>query len=251
MALYITCFLLFSVLIAVLRMISLCLTTYNRTDLLYESFLQLVNDDRISEIVIVDDASPEEVYQTIAWQTKAIPKVKLYRNETNLDCYRNKKRAVELASNEWVIIGDSDNVFTPEYVERLYLDGFIWNSKVIMQPSFAKPHFDFTKYNLQIVGNANVSHFMVDPTFQTMLNAMNYFVNRDEYLRVWDGSVDPVTSDSIFHNYNWLKAGNSIYVVPGLHYEHRVHDQSHYQNNVRRTPRGFHESIVQKLKDLR
>lgn len=231
-------------------MISLCLTTWNRTDLLYESFRQLINDERISEIVIVDDASPEEVYQTIAWQTKAIPKVKLYRNETNLDCYRNKKRAIELASNEWVIIGDSDNIFTPEYVNALHsMDG--WASRTVYQPSFAKPHFDFTAYKGKYIDQTNVHQFMHDSTFQTMLNAMNYFVNRDEYLSVWYGGVDPVTSDSIFHNYNWLKASNSIYVVPGLTYEHRVHNQSHYQNNVRRTPRGFHESIVQKLKDLR
>jgi hypothetical protein len=84
-----------------------------------------------------------------------------------------------------------------------------------------------------------------------MLNAMNYFVHRDEYLRVWDGSIDPVTSDSLFQNYNWLKAGNEISVLPELEYEHRVHSGSHYQNNVRRTPRGFHESIIQKLKELR
>lgn len=231
-------------------MISLCLTTYNRTDLLYESFRQLINDERISEIVIVDDASPEEVYQTIAWQTKALEKVKLYRNETNLDCYRNKKRAVELAMNEWVIIGDSDNIFTPEYVNALFsMDG--WASRTVYQPSFAKPHFDFRVYSGKFIDRTNVNQFMGDATFQTMLNAMNYFVNKDEYLRVWDGSIDPITSDSIFQNYNWLKGDNSIYVVPGLIYEHRVHNQSHYQNNVRRTPRGFHESIVQKIKDLR
>lgn len=231
-------------------MISLCLTTYQRTELLYESFRQLINDDRVSEIVIVDDASSDEVYNTIAWQTKAIPKVKLYRNESNLDCYRNKKRAVELAMNEWVIIGDSDNIFTPEYINVLFSHDE-WASNMIYQPSFAMPHFNFTKYNSSFIGKQNVHDFMDDPTFQTMLNAMNYFVNRDEYLRVWDGSIDPVTSDSIYQNYNWFKSGNYMAVVPGLSYEHRVHEQSHYKNNRQRTPRGFHESIVQKLKDLR
>ena len=80
---------------------------------------------------------------------------------------------------------------------------------------------------------------------------MNYFVNRDEYLRVWDGSIDPVTSDSLYQNYNWLNGGNSIYVVPNLTYEHRVHSGSHYQNNVRRTPQGFHDSIIEKLKNMK
>lgn len=230
-------------------MISLCLTTYNRTDLLYESFRQLINDDRVSEIVIVDDASSDEVYHTIAWQTKSLPKVKLYRNDNNLDCYRNKKRAVELAMNEWVIVADSDNTFTKEYVNAIFsMDA--WASKTVYQPSFAKPHFNFTAYEGLDIDKTNVAKYMGDSTFATMLNAMNYFVNRDEYLRVWDGSVDPVTSDSIFQNYNWLKEGNSIYVVPGLSYEHRVHEESHYKNNRNRTPRGFHESIVNKIKNL-
>jgi hypothetical protein len=122
----------------------------------------------------------------------------------------------------------------------------------ILNPSFAKPHFDFRMHQCTLIDKSNVhEYYMHSGSFQTMLNAMNYFVNRDEYLRVWDGSIDPVTSDSLYQNYNWLKAGNSIYVVPGLEYEHRVHSGSHYQNNVRRTPQGFHESIVQKLKELK
>lgn len=229
-------------------MISLCLTSYQRTDLLYESFRQLITDDRISEIVISDDASSDEVYNTILWQTKSIDKVKVFRNETNLDCYKNKRKAVELAKNEMVIIGDSDNIFTPEYVDKLFSKE--WDTHTLFQPSFAKPHFNFTAYEGHLISKKNVGQFMHDDTFKTMLNAMNYFVNRDEYLRVWDGSVDPVTSDSIFQNYNWLKAGNSIYVCPGLFYDHKVHDQSHYRNNFRRTPYGFHKAIEDKLKAL-
>lgn len=233
-------------------MISLCLTTYNRTELLYESCRQVLNDDRVSEIVIVDDHSSQDIYNTVFWQFNAVPKVKLYRNEKNIDCYRNKREAISKASNEWVIIGDSDNIFTKEYINRiesLFSHGL--NPKTVYQPSFAKPHFNFTRYESFLIDKANVNKYIDDSTFQTMLNAMNYFVHRDEYLKVWDGSIDPVTSDSIFQNYNWLNAGNSIYVVPGLEYEHRVHPGSHYQNNVRRTPSGLNSRIVSELKQMR
>ena len=229
-------------------MISLCLTNYQRTDLLYESYRQLINDDRITEIVISDDASSDEVYNTILWQSKAFNKVKVYRNESNLDCYRNKRQAVKLATNDWVIVGDSDNVFNTDYVDKLFSKE--WEMDTLWQPSFAKPHFNFKQYEGYYISKANVGQYMSDDTFKTMLNAMNYFVNRDEFLRVWDSSVDPVTSDSIFQNYNWLKSGNSIYVCPGLEYNHLVHEQSHYRNNVRRTPNGFHKSIEDKIKSL-
>lgn len=228
-------------------MISLCLTTYERTDLLFESFKQVIDDDRISEIVIVDDCSSLQVYGKIQEHVKDIPKVKLYRNEVNLDCYRNKKRSVELATNEWVIVFDSDNIMTKQYVDTI-CNGLAWRRSWILQPSFARPNFDFTEFSTEFITRTNVKQRITNTTFQTMLNAMNYFVNREQYLKVWDGSIDPVTSDSLYQNYRWLDAGNSIYVVPGLEYEHRVHDGSHYKNNVRRTPRGFHDSIIEKMR---
>jgi glycosyltransferase involved in cell wall biosynthesis len=233
-------------------MISLCITTYNRTDLLFESFKQVLDDPRVSEIVVVDDCSSEEVFREVLIRSKVTSRLRLYHNQKNLDCYRNKREAISKASNQWVIILDSDNIITKPYIDKiesLFTAGL--NPKTVYQPSFAKPHFNFTKYESFLIDKHNVAKYMVDDTFGTMLNAMNYFVNRDEYLRVWDGSVDPVTSDSIFQNYNWLNAGNNIYVVPGLEYEHRVHDGSHYQNNVRRTPRGFHQEIENKLKQMR
>jgi glycosyltransferase involved in cell wall biosynthesis len=220
--------------------------------MLYESVQQVLDDERVSEIVIVDDHSELNSYIDIGHQFKHYPKVKLFRNDFNIDCYRNKREAISKATNEWVIILDSDNIITKTYIDRienLWIAGL--NAKTVYQPSHAKPHFSFITYEGLLINKFNVSRHMVDSTFQTMLNAMNYFVNRDEYLKVWDGSVDPVTSDSIFQNYNWLKAGNNIYIVPGLEYEHRVHNGSHYQNNVRRTPSGFHNSIVQKIKDLK
>lgn len=230
--------------------ISLCLTNFNRTSLLYDSFREVLDDPRVSEIVITDDSDlfhATEVQRTV----KDWPKVKWSLNHQKLDCYRNKRESISKAANEWVIIFDSDNTITKSYIDRvenLWIAGL--NAKTVYQPSFAMPHFNFTNYEGLLVNKSNVSQYMHDTTFQTMLNAMNYFVNRDEYLKVWDGSIDPVTSDSIYQNYNWLKSGGSIYVVPGLHYDHRVHDGSHYQNNVKRTPMGFHKSIIDKIKQL-
>lgn len=233
-------------------MISLCLTNYNRTDLLYDSFHQVIGDDRINEIVISDDCSQVELYNTVMWQFKSIDKVKVYRNEKNLDCYLNKRRAVELASNKWVILFDSDNLLTKEYIDRvenLMVAGL--NEKTVYQPEFAKPHFNFSHLAGKSLTKNNISEWIDSGNTATMLNAMNYFVNRDEYLRIFDYSIDPVTSDSIYQNYNWLKSGNSIYIVPGLEYEHRVHNGSHYQQNLRRTPAHLHSEIIDKIRQLR
>lgn len=229
-------------------MISICITTYQRTDLLFESFRQVINDDRISEIVIVDDASTDEVYNTVAWYCKDIPKVKLHRNDHNIGCYRNKAKAVSLACKDWVVIFDSDNIITPDYIDIIY--GCSWSREMVYQPVFAKPHFDFTKFSGLEIHRHNVHQYASDQTFCTALNAMNYFVHRDEFLKRWEDRAEPWTADSILQNYNWLKAGNSIYFCPGLEYEHKVHDGSHYKEHHRKTGNLYNE-IVQKLKALR
>lgn len=237
-------------------MISLCLTNYNRTNLLFESIAQVINDERISEVVISDDHSDINIYNQVIEHYKGNDKVKIYRNHENLDCYKNKRQAVKKSTNEWVILFDSDNIMTKSYIDAI--DGKVWDANIILQPSFARPHFDFRKYSGMVVTRHNVKQVIGEGNFQTMLNAMNYFVNRDQFLRVWEYSQpmlkqlggDPVTSDSLYQNYAWLASGNSINVVAGLEYDHRVHSGSHYQNNVKRTPQRFHETILDKLKQL-
>ncbi len=229
-------------------MISLCITTYNRTTLLYESFAQVLNDDRISDIVIVDDCSDVEIWNAICYQLSEMDKVNLYRNEKNIGCYHNKKRAVELATNEGVIIFDSDNIITPKYLDVIPMN--VIHSRMVVQPIFARPHFDFEKYSGLFITKDNVSQYANESTFTTALNAMNYFVNRDEYLRVWEERAEPWTADSLLQNYNWLNAGNSIYFCPSLEYEHRVHEGSHYKEHHRKTGNLYNE-LVQKLKEMR
>lgn len=230
-------------------MISLCITSYNRDQMTVDSFAQVLNDDRISEIVIVDDHSEETIFANLQFMVNGMDKVKLFRNPKNLGCYHNKRMAVECASNEWVILFDSDNIIGVDYLDSIpyHLTHHRW----IYQPEFAKPHFDFRAYSGRIISSLlHLDEYLPQQTFLTMLNAMNFFVNRAEYLRVFDTTKEePWTADSIYFNYLWLKAGNSIYVTPGMQYEHRVHDGSHYKNNVHKTG-NFYNEVVQMLKEL-
>ncbi len=231
------------------RTISIAIPTWNRPDLTIESFYDVYNDERISEIVIVDDASTIENYEDLKSMTDALPKVKLYRNQENVDCYQNKAMAVAYSSNEYCILLDSDNKIDKSYIDTIF--EYDWKADTILTPSFAKPHFSFLPYENLIVSKENVADYIDKPMLEVCLNACNFFVNKDAYLKIWDGEVDPVTSDSIYMAYRWLEAGGKIHVVKDLHYLHSVHDGSHYQNNVSRTPKGFHENILQKLIELK
>jgi glycosyltransferase involved in cell wall biosynthesis len=229
--------------------ISICIPTHERYELLLESFDKVLKDDRVGEIVIVDDFSSEENYNDVRNAVKWMPKVKLYRNDKNLDCYRNKHEAISKATNEYCIILDSDNVIDKAFIDKIYQQE--WEPETILAPDWAMPTFDYTEFSGLTVTRQNVADYMKKKFFTTCLNCMNYFVNRDKYMEVWDGSVDPVTADSIFQNYNWLKSGYKIKIVEGLRYFHRIHNGSQYQNNNQRTEKGFYEKIEQNLMELK
>jgi glycosyltransferase involved in cell wall biosynthesis len=215
--------------------ISLVLTHFNRFPMLLECLAGIKDDARIGEIVISDDASTDGSWEKIQELAAAFSKIKAFRNVRNLDCYFNKAAAMRRATLEWAILFDSDNIMGPDYLDVLFNNLREWDPKIAYCPDFAKPHFDFRAFDGVVVGRCNVAMHMKRKHFGTMLNAANYFVNREEWLKVWDGSVDPHTADSMFQALNWLKSGNAMAVVSGLEYFHRVHDQSHYMLNVHKT----------------
>jgi glycosyltransferase involved in cell wall biosynthesis len=231
------------------RNIGLAIPTYERDGMLFESFAEVYADPRLTSISIVDDASNYELFNRIKTKCAELKKIKLTRQVSNQDCYRNKMTAIMTSPKQWNILLDSDNVLKKEYIDTLFKIPK-WEPDTIYTPDFAWPNFDFRAYSGLLITKQNVAEWIDKPLFQTMLNACNYFVRKDSYLKVFDGTVDPVTSDSIYFCLKWLVVGNKIQVVEGLNYFHRVHPESHYQNNVARTAPGFHESVLTRLRNL-
>ncbi len=233
-----------------MKQISLCITTYNRCDMTIECFLNIMSDERIGEIIIVDDASDIEIYNELESICKHLPKVKLYRNEFNINCYLNKMKSIELSSFDWVAILDSDNIFNKDYLDAIYNYEPIWDDKIIYAPTFAKVNFDYREFSGKQITKENINEYWERPMFQTALNTSNYFFNKNEFLKHFDTSVNPITSEALFTNYNWLNAGNSILFVPEMCYEHRVHPNSHYILNNHKTV-DFNISLIEKYKQLK
>lgn len=204
--------------------LTVAITTFDRIQYLRESFEQVIDHPRITEIILMDDCSDLEIFKQVEALKALSPKFKVYRQAKNRGMGYNKYSAVAHASNDWVILFDSDNVLTPSYVDAIPKE---LSEKAIYQPAFAKPHFDFRQYAGKSYPTfSTVNVFIKQPMFFTMVNACNYVVNRNEYLRVYQENPEHRASDTVWMFYLWLKAGNDLYVVPGMEYEHRVHDQS-------------------------
>lgn len=229
--------------------ISIAIPTHCRYDMLMESFGQVIDDDRIREVVVSDDCSADGSFERLISKFKNHTKVKLYRNKNNVDCYANKRQAMELATSEWVVLFDDDNILAMDYINRLYAIP-LWEDHTIYAPEWAKPHFNYKHFGGLVISRRNVARFMNLAHFKTALNTCNFFVNRQNYLNVWDGSVNPHTADSLFQAFNWLAAGRRIMIVQGLHYFHRVHEGSHYKRNLKKTG-NFAREIEAKLRMLK
>lgn len=230
--------------------ISLCITTYNRLEFTIESFKQVLQDDRISEIILSDDCSELVIFEKLKTFCEGIPKVKLSRNLLQQGCYQNKMIAVSLASNPWVIIFDSDNVIDSSYIDALEKTGDL-DPRTVYHPDFAMPHFNFSHFGGHTITKHNVKFYVDQYMGGTIFNAMNYVVNRDEYLKVFDRTYsEPWAADSIIQNYNWLNAGNSIFVVPFMRYCHQIHDGSHFKIHQHKSLKLAHE-YEEKLKQLK
>jgi glycosyltransferase involved in cell wall biosynthesis len=223
--------------------LSLCITTYNRYDLLKESYAQVIDDPRISEIIIVDDCSTEQGIKEKV-NGLAAGKVKVYHQAQNRGMSRNKADAISYASNEWVIIFDSDNVIGKDYLDAFYKfiehegKGLENGDSIIFCPDFAKPDFDYRAFAqlkgpaYGIYGGKNVAECITDDKFNCLMNTCNYIVHRDSYLSTYQYNPDHIASDTIWHNYNHLKNGGLFAVVPGMEYYHRVHKGSGFLQGV-------------------
>lgn len=218
--------------------LSLAITTYNRFDLLIKSFSKVLTDPRITEIIISDDASDPEFFIPLVDFIQSLPSnvtiPTLYRQPRNVGMALNKRKAVELCYNEAVILLDSDNVIDSSYIDAVVnqQDRFE-HGNTILCPSFARPNFNFRSYNNCYINRYNAHKSMNDEAFRCLLNCCNYVVPRTKYLEVFQHDTTVKATDTIAFNYQWLKKLCMFFVVPGMEYDHLVHNGSGFLQDAK------------------
>jgi glycosyltransferase involved in cell wall biosynthesis len=220
-----------------------------RPDWTVRAFEQVLHDDRVASVTLSDDFSLIESYNELDSAVGGMDKVRIFRNGRNLDCFVNKMRAIKLSDQEWNVLFDSDNQLDVSYLDRLF-EIEEWQPDTIYAPAFAAPHFDYRTFSDLTLTKENISSYMSWPMCATLLNTANYFVCRSEYLEVWRGDIDPITADSMYMAFLWLKSGRKIKVVSNLMYEHCVHPLSHYKQNAHRSGH-LHMQIEHQLRSLK
>lgn len=208
----------------------MAITNYNRFQMTIDSFAQILNNDFISEFVVVDDNSEENYFASLHQWFLNAEKVFLKRNYENLGMSRNKAYAISECTENFVLIGDSDNTFTNESIDALRNIDF--KKDTIYCPSFAKPSFDFRKFIGKVYDRSNISELIKDSMGNCCMNTANYVVPKKEYSRVYEYNPKHLASDTVWFNYLWLKAGNKFEIVKGFEYDHLQHPGSGFLKDL-------------------
>ena len=199
--------------------------------------------------------------------------ITLVANEKNLGVLHNKAKTVFLASNDWVILLDSDNSIGKDYLDKLieiedlcdkyfycpqilngdenYLKGdkkFLFNYKSCLDK---KIDMQFIKDNIYLKNKE------LNTELTILLNSGNYFVNKEYYIKAYKSinhnikkEYDPC--DVFYFNYHFLLnvEGAHITAVKGLQYYHRVHKGSIYINNAKRN-QEINNELVKNIVSLK
>ena len=226
-------------------MITLAIPSYNRSNYVIESFVGVLSDDRISEILIVDDSSDTEEFSRLEalilelHTHRGYDKIRLIRNQKNLGSFLNKKECVVNSKFDWVILLDSDNVIDVRYLNSIEDKR---NDTTIYTPSHAvcsSPILDYRKYsNVSLSKNEYVRTVSEghNVTWDCILNTGNYFFNKLNYLKCIDQELEVLESyaaDAFYMIYLWMKnvPEGKLEVTEGMEYQHRLHPNSHWTSN--------------------
>lgn len=205
----------------------------------------------VERVVVCDEsgADIQQIQETCRdWAFD--PKLKLHKNTRQLGAYFNKQECVKKAHEHaspkgtgcWVALIDSDN-FAP--LDTFFIPWLNYvtttvaadENKVYAPASNIDPatqqKTDFSLFNVLDSSNVRSAFYRFRQSF-TLLNTGNYIVHSSTYLRRCD--LLPLmelvqrrrltASDVAIRALALFSTGAVLQIVPGMSYEHSVHDDS-------------------------
>jgi glycosyltransferase involved in cell wall biosynthesis len=241
-------------------MITVAIPYYNSEKYINDALEILISSDFVSEIIIHDDCSNNQI------ESKH-PKIKIYRNETNVGAFKNKYLAVSKSTNEWVYLLDSDNYFFDNSLEvvkniNTQRGKYYSPSQLHLVDDGLDPKLDgkIIKYDFGSVDSidANNAKELLKSEFWEefcwLINTGNFFVHRDDYIESMKNVYEDLNypyfeADAIVFCYNWLKKGNGIEIIQNLWYNHRLrgNSYSHSVGNRNTNSLEYHKSLMAQL----
>ena len=246
--------------------LSIAIPTFNSSKYLEELLNQAQKIQKLSEIVIQDDASNESDFQEIQkiiknYKEYSNVEIKLNRNDSNLGGFKNKYLAVKECKNETVYQVDSDNVIANSTIKYLnYKDLSKLDKNHLYVPGYIyvfKKNYQITKFkrstHIKLTDNKKELRFedineniktnnVTTKSIDWVLNLGNWIFNKSSYLeKLYQGFKSdeyPLEACSIAGSYFWLLNNGSLIVDNKLRHHHRLRPDSYYMMEKENAPKS-------------
>lgn len=222
-------------------MISLAITTYNRSKYFWDCVKNIINCDFIGEIVISDDHSCENDYNNLLEISSRFTKdkIKIYRNSNNKGAFVNKYIAVSKCSFDWVYLFDSDNWIDRKITNIIENLDYLKKDTCYVEEKLYATDGNLVKFNYDDkVIDLNIAKKYINNNvrnFDWFLNNGNFIINKQSYLnsqkKFFDDDIYHGTVDVLLFSYYWFMSGNKYEIVDGLYHHHRIHEDSYFMKN--------------------
>jgi hypothetical protein len=169
-------------------------------------------------------------------------RVRIFPSSVHLGAMKNKIRGVQLANFDWIVLLDSDNKISEDYIQAL---SSFWKKNGKQVPPSDKESFshiycptvllstvfNYTNActNVPLVNDAETWNKMIDNTFgDAFLNTGNYVLHK-AILAAWEPLSNEAIGeymDSKVMNKRAIEMGATLACVPEMHYFHRLSKDS-------------------------
>ena len=220
--------------------LTVAIPTFRRWKGFLEKSLPGFLENEHVEKVLVCDETGEDIEHILASRWSGHPKLILHKNPKRLGMYYNKRKCLELAPTPWVAVLDSDNLFPEEFFETIVS---LWQEKSA-NPNTIYASSEIVRVFLKTgeseektrqfsgweISRNNWNSVLQTPGWNFLLNDGNW-IGRKSLLEAWPTNISEEkirATDSLRIVRNFVLAGFTYCVVPGLRYIHTVHDDSEW-----------------------
>lgn len=166
------------------KVLSICIPTYNRAELLRIALLSLTPQvqelqDEV-ELIVSDNCSPDQTKEVVEWAQQFGP-LRYNRNQENIGPCRNMLSVTELAQGEFCWILGDDDLVRPGGVKR------------VLQVIKENPEIDYVFVNLAHIAYAALGNYPYPVSSKDLPDNLppHSKLLEDLYIEEWETLLDP------------------------------------------------------------
>ena len=216
--------------------LTIAIPTMRRWSFLKTMIPVFLERPEVNEVVICDETGEDYDEIRLAFGTHPMDKkLRLYKNETRLGIYENKRKVLSLCKKGWIALLDSDNVFPDEWFDFLSELDFTNTKRIYGSADFrtldtasGKMERPCVQFSGTVLDKSLWNSFLQNEKCFYLLNDGNWILH-SECLRCLPDTVkseDVLAADAIFMLRRFVMSGYYIHYPSGFEYIHMTHPGS-------------------------